>query len=761
MIVSLGKYSCPFAPWRTSDGRVFDSFAYDTETTDIDDSRPYLTPSYVIGAACDGQRGVFISRENVPAFFQAHQGVPFVMHNAAFDLRVTDVLLRPELDFYRAVEDQQVWDTMILRRLLALATSGNTARGEASLADCCKLYLAVDLNKGQTDARGNRVRTSFGQFLGKPPRTIPVEYLTYLAQDALGTWLLYRELRDRIDAVLASSDGVWGYVTDAWLQDATKRFGPLTHHVQLKGSIVMDVLRSNGIGLDQNRCAEKAQTVEKVMQESRERMRQRGFLAGEAGSAKAMQGILTELKRENPDLELKRTASGKWSTAEEDLTELAARDRFFADYATYKTAEKLLSTYLRKMGVSRIHPRFGYLLETGRTYCGGGFNLQNLPKEMDEKASSHTVRGCFVPEDGKVFIDCDFSQIELVVLGFAAECQFGFESRLAQLINGGHDVHKLLAATMLGKSPDEVTKDQRSSVKPVSFGRPGGMGVKGLQRVAKNSYGINLTDEQVQQRIDAYHRLCPELNEFLDDERDVGRTISQALNLTPELYHRACGSAFQASDPPDKAPTGWLGGMLLKVLREPNPLTRGGRPYNADELDFFWSKAQELPVRWQPAQAAKLRSRHSHYELFEAVRDWAGRRSVFTVTGRLRANSTFCSSRNTVFQGTAADGAILALWKVWRAGYKLVDFVHDQLVVESPADDHVLDRLTHIEQLMKEGMAEVIPGMLIKIDSVVTCSLHKEDKDPRYQPKPASQPVTELRHDIKEDASHATHYVTA
>jgi hypothetical protein len=88
-----------------------------------------------------------------------------------------------------------------------------------------------------------------------------------------------------------------------------------------------------------------------------------------------------------------------------------------------------------------------------------------------------------------------------------------------------------------------------------------------------------------------------------------------------------------------------------------------------------------------------------------------------------------------VFQGAAADGAILALWNVWRAGYKIVAFVHDQLVVESPADDKVKDRVADVERLMKEGMAQVVPGMLVKVETVLTASLNKTDLDPRYDPQ--------------------------
>ncbi len=93
------------------------------------------------------------------------------------------------------------------------------------------------------------------------------------------------------------------------------------------------------------------------------------------------------------------------------------------------------------------------------------------------------------------------------------------------------------------------------------------------------------------------------------------------------------------------------------------------------------------------------------------------------------------SRRNGIFQGAAADGAILGLWLVWRAGHKLVDFVHDQLVVESPADDRVGDRVGEVEALMRRGMLTIVPSMVVKVETVVTQSLNKADLNPRYLPQ--------------------------
>lgn len=747
MNITLGACNIPFTPWRPADGRIFNRFAYDTETTDIDDDHPYITPTYVLGAACDEARGVYISRDNLVPFFAAHAGVPFVCHNAAFDLRVSDLLLRPGgIDLYAAVEAGSVWDTLILQRLYTLATAGHTARGESSLAHCAKQHLGLDLDKDQTDANGEQVRTSWGQFLGKPLSNIPWPFLTYLARDAIATWQLFDALHALVRETLQSARDAFGFVDDDWLRDRIARFGPLTHHIQLRASIVVDVLRANGIGIDQARREEKLQAVQEVVSVCRERLRLRGYLPGEKGCQKALQKIIEQAARAHPEVSLRRSESGKlWSTAEEDLHELAMLDEFFVDFALFRAAQKLESTYLDKMTRPRLHPKFGYLLETGRTYCGGGFNLQNLPREAGEKNAARTIRGSFAPAPGHVFIDSDYSQIELVVLGHAIQHQFREPSVLAELVNSGLDVHRLIAGRMLGKDSADVTKAERNSVKPVSFGRPGGMGAETLQKIAKAGYGIDMTTEQVDERIQAYHQLCPELDAFLTDEIDSRKVVARELGLTLAQFYGACGRYCDRRFANNHQPIDWLGGMLLKVLRDEQPLTRNGHMYSPEELDFFWEAAQRLPVKLKPELATKLHERLPGRDLWSAVRNWAGRRPVFTLTGRLRANCTFCSARNNIFQGPAADGAILALWRVWRAGYELVDFVHDQLVVESSADDKVPERIAHIETLMKEGMLEIVPGMLVKVETVVTRSLNKNDLDPRYSH--STEPTKEIPND--------------
>jgi hypothetical protein len=738
--VALGPYACAFEWWRPDQGRIFDGlFSYDTETSRIEEDLPQLVPVLILASACDGRRGVYIARDDLPAFLAAHDGLGFIGHNLAFDLKVTQKVLGTGRDIYGLVDGNLLWDTQVLSRLLSLATAGHATRGESSLDDCVRAHLGLELPKKVQDEQGRDIRTGFGRFLGRPPGEIPAAYLRYAGGDALVTWHLFQELHGLIRGVIRSSSRVWGHVDERWLRAAVRRHGPLTHHIQLRASILMDALNATGIAIDAARREEKLASVQADRARLRERLRRRGLLIGEPGSSRAMQSILREFARRHPEVELQRTPSGeKYSTAEDDLAALATRDEFFADYTNYRTAEKLESTYLAKMARPRIHPRFGYLAHTGRTFCRGGFNLQALPKERGEPEST-SIRGALVPGEGHVFIDCDYSQIELVTFAFASEHQFRVTSGLARLINIGENIHKLIAATVLGKDPGQVTKQERASAKPVSFGRPGGMGADTLRAVARTGYGLELTHEEVEQRIRAYHGLCPELERHLLDEVDHKLVLAETLNLTPARYSQATGRYVDPADPEADRPQAWLGAMLLRVLLEPVPVTREkGRPYTAEEIAFFWEQAQRLPIELRPALRARLEGRQADVELWKAVRNWAGRRPVFTVTGRLRANATFSSARNCVFQGPAADGAIYGLWLVWLAGHRIVSFVHDQIVVETPADEGIPRRVTEIKELMRRGMHMVVPGMNVQVESFVTRSLSKGDLDSRYMPDPAA-----------------------
>ena len=765
-VLTLGPNQYPFRQWEPADGRVIAGrFALDTETTKIDETRPANIPALVLGAAFDGRQGWFILAEDMPAFLANHPANPLIFHNAAFDLAVVQAAHDPRghsVDIYSRVEAGKVADTMILARLLSLGTAGHTARNQCSLDYCASHYLALPLPKDLQTPGGESVRLTFGRYHGKPLEAYPAQYLQYAAADPVATWLLFQHFKTRLPNIKTAATNAYGYAGERWLDEQWKKHGPGTHDIQLKGSIVLDRISRTGVLIDQSRREEKVRILEQIVTETRRTLALAGLPTDGEGKTTALQKRLQRLvyehKRTGEPLPLIYTETGQIATSEEQLKELTGLDPVLDVLLKYRQAAKLLSTYAKKMVPGkRVHGKFQYLMNTGRTSCSGvrvkkrqagagkpiekmeveGFNLQNLPKERDATENhATTIRGCFVPAPGNVFIVVDYAQIELAVLGWAWKHQLGFGGSLHEIVSEGRDMHRLIAAEVLGKDPADVTKEERNAAKPVSLGRPGGLGWKTIQKQAKNDYGVDLTEEQVHERMQAYETLCPELTKHLSERVDGRLELARALGLTPADYYAATGKARSFPKPEDGVPEFWLGSMLLTVLESPTPMTKPladsgkqPRPYSAAEKEFYWQAAARLPMdELDDKLCDALRERKPSKRLRDAVSRIYSREPVITVTGRLRANASYCACRNGIMQGLAADGAIYALWGLMRAGYTIVNFIHDEVIIEVAEGGNLPTKIADIERLMITGMQTVVPGANVRVETEVRRSFSKADK---------------------------------
>ena len=742
--VTFGTAHVTFTEWLPGDAPLAGAvIAADTETTLIDEANPWMTPTLVLMQAYDGERGAFIAPENVPAFMAAHPDAFFTFHNAPFDLRVlqrTHERAEIPYDIYTLVDNRQVIDTKILYQLLVLGNDGHAATGrkQSTLATCVAKCLGIELPKDDLDEDGDDIRTGFNKYVQLPIGDIATDALTYAAKDVLATHALLAELMRRLETRRQTAARCFGYVDRVHLADCWQEYGPLTHDTQLRGAIVCEEMRANGIHIDQERREQKLHDLDAILEEHGRVLMAVGISIAGGGSAKAIQRRLEKIAAENPHLELALTPGGKFSTKAEDLVEAAGYDEggVLLKYVERKAAEKLRNTYIEKMG-GRLHPRFGILMRTGRTNCTGDLALQTIPKELNATNATMTVRKCIVASPGHEFVMADFSQIELVVLAFAWKYQFGFGERLHDVINSGQDVHRIIAGKVLGIDSDQVTDDQRRGAKAISFGAPGRMGPQTLQKVAKNNHGKDLSIDEVEAALAAYHTAFPELTIFLDHhpERgdvDVGLELARHLQLTPRAVDEATGRRHHDRLGSDE-PAGVFGGMLLKVLGRASPANREGKPYDSETVAFLWAAAQKLAdvISGNEKQRARLvdqlRRRQPSRELQRAVVSHFDKTPVMSATGRIRAGAKATASRNTIFQSVAADGGLLALWKLFRAGYRVVAFIHDEIVVEIPVgsdrDAHAAD----IARLMIEGMHEVIPGMLVKVEAFVSPSFSKAE----------------------------------
>lgn len=102
-----------------------------------------------------------------------------------------------------------------------------------------------------------------------------------------------------------------------------------------------------------------------------------------------------------------------------------------------------------------------------------------------------------------------------------------------------------------------------------------------------------------------------------------------------------------------------------------------------------------------------------------------------TINGRERHRSYYCPACNYPFQGLAADGAKVALWLVYRSGFKMVNFVHDEIIAQLKIDDNLHESCTIINELMISGMQQVIKNVKIKTDGALMTRWYKE-AEPEY-----------------------------
>jgi hypothetical protein len=150
----------------------------------------------------------------------------------------------------------------------------------------------------------------------------------------------------------------------------------------------------------------------------------------------------------------------------------------------------------------------------------------------------------------------------------------------------------------------------------------------------------------------------------------------------------------------------WYVTSGIQNIVQGKTLNSRGEPYSVRYYDGVWDTL--IRSCRDPELKARLEAREGSEALYRRLFG-AG---VATLTGRIRGRVSYSQCRNTPFQGLAADGAKLALWRLTRAGYRVVGFVHDEILIEVPDEggyvsEAVVDRAIAI---MCEAMASVLTG---------------------------------------------------
>ena len=202
----------------------------------------------------------------------------------------------------------------------------------------------------------------------------------------------------------------------------------------------------------------------------------------------------------------KKTKTG-YSTAADVLEKLAVEYPLVSKILEYRQLAKLKSTYADGLANfieedGRIHTNFQQTVTATGRLSSTDPNLQNIPIRME---LGRMIRKVFVPKDGYVFVDADYSQIELRILAHMSG-----DEMLIQAYREAQDIHRMTASQVFHTPFEEVTDLQRRNAKAVNFGIVYGISSFGL------SQDLSISKKEAQEYIERYFESYPKIKEFLD-----------------------------------------------------------------------------------------------------------------------------------------------------------------------------------------------------------------------------------------------------
>ena len=299
--------------------------------------------------------------------------------------------------------------------------------------------------------------------------------------------------------------------------------------------VLVDMERE-GITLDVDRLKEQQGELETAVASLEKEIHEAAGEEFKVGSPKQLQVILFD-KLGLPVIQ--KTKTGRSTSAEvlEELSTQVPDQPLPGLVLEWRTMSKLLSTYITALP-KLIHPDTGRLhTEFRQTVAATGRlssekpNLQNIPIRHEV---GRRIRRAFLPNHpGHRFLSADYSQIELRLLAHISQ-----DETLVATLCDGEDIHATVAAKIHGKSPGEVTREERSAAKAVNFGVIYGMGAFGLARDLKISVA------EAKEFIANFFEQFPGVRAFIEETKEHAREHGEVRTLfgrrrpIPEIQSR-------------------------------------------------------------------------------------------------------------------------------------------------------------------------------------------------------------------------------
>ena len=405
------------------------------------------------------------------------ESLPKLAHNLKYDYSVLKHSFGVELK-------GPLLDTMIAAYLV------EPSRRSFKLDDLC-LELGLKLTSYQEVTDGDKREDAFSY-------VDPARAADYSCEDVYGTLQLWHHYQPL-------------------LEDGDQ--GELFSEVEMKLVPLLEEMETDGIRIDPAH-------LKRLSVEFRERLEQREEeiyrLAGREFNINSPQQLGSVLFEDLGLPHGRKTKTG-YSTDIKVLEKLAPQHELPALIIDYRNLAKLLSTYVDKLAqlidpaTGRVHTSFNQTVTATGRLSSSNPNLQNIPIRGEEGAR---IREAFVPEEGKIFLFGDYSQIDLRVLAHYSQ-----DPALIAAFREGDDIHTRTAAEVFSVSPLLVTSEMRRVAKSINFGIVYGMSSFGLANQ------LQISRREASLFIERYFNLYRGVKQFMEEIVEQARKDGYVTTL--------------------------------------------------------------------------------------------------------------------------------------------------------------------------------------------------------------------------------------
>lgn len=627
-------------------------FAFDTETELIKEDC-FEPPTVALASVSDSINNYLIHPSKLSDFLITHPTSHYIFQNISFDFWVVDEYLKinnhseARKIWWQIVEDGRSHDTMLLDILYRLAVN-DAYPAPRDLAVLGKEYANLQISKDDP------YRLRYGELIGKTWNEPDIEpgFWEYAIKDPITTYLIFPPLFKKSKEI-AYKHGV--------SKDTMQKYGVLTEQIQIRGALALTKTTRNGINIDVSYKNNLFNNIQRVINEvvntfiSNPEYRKVFKFNRRSGELEYTQKgaprtsrkeltslILSEKSRAESDynitIPIPTTEKGSVSTSMVEWCDLIKYSPFMQQYE--KLIDNLtLSKFFRLLTEEVIHPRYTYLVRTGRI-SGYSPNLTNIPKKEG-------MREIFQASENHLLLAIDYKFIELRTLAHILETMYG-RSILADTIRNNIDPHEYTGALLsnteltdfraMKKTNEKFYKDWRQKAKITNFGLPGGLSANSLIDYARTIYGVHFTFEQSSTyRNKLINDVYPEIGKYL--EEDTVQLISDNLNCPVYKFY----DKFDWSGERKSYIT-----IPIKNILKGIPYKKDKTPYSADFVNKIWDGLEELNNN--ESIEPLLKAREPSEELYRTL-FW---QMVKTTTGRIRGRTSYTQNRNCLDAKTEA-----------------------------------------------------------------------------------------------------------